>query len=124
MRPKPTRGYADAQVQNNLRAAKEIGKKLKMIEKYGAANRYLLNMLEKEEERMQELREKYLEIKIEAEENLPNIFLVNPAVRPEIKAYPKRGMVVIISTFVSFIFALVFILFWDRYKGFILQSRK
>jgi len=112
-----TQAYADALVKNNTRAAKEIKSRLRNIEKYGAANRHLLHSLELEEERMQTLRDKYLEVKVEAEENLPNVLIVNEAHRPEIKAYPRRSFIVVVSTFVSFIFALVLLLFLDRYKS-------
>ena len=73
---------------------------------------------------MQSLRDKYMEVKIEAEEELPNVLIVNKATRPEIKAYPKRTFIVVISTIVSFVFALIILLFWERYKTFLIHLKK
>ncbi len=111
-----TKGYADAQVQNNMRAARELDKELKIVEKYGGAYRSVLAMITSEEERFMDLRDKYLEARLEATEDLPNVFIVNKAGASERKTYPVRSFIVMITTIISFLFGFVALLFWDRYK--------
>ncbi len=63
------------------------------------------------------MRYRYNEARLEATQNLPHKFVVERAVAPEKKAYPNKSLIVIVSTFASFLFALIVLIIIDNIKA-------
>ena len=72
-------------------------------------------MWENESERLRDLTAKYIEAKTETELTLSNIFILDKAYRAEKKAYPKKSIIVMASTFATFILAVVLFLFFESF---------
>ena len=77
---------------------------------------FLEQFLETYSEEMAEQREIYRRYKSVAEANIPSIYTVELAYTPVVKSYPIRWLVVIGSTFVAFVLAIMAILLLDRYR--------
>ncbi|MFK7947542.1 MAG: hypothetical protein AB8G11_08135 [Saprospiraceae bacterium] len=77
---------------------------------------FIEQFLESYSEEVAEQREIYRRYKSVAESNIPSIYTVEQAYTPVVKSYPVRWLIVIGSTFVAFILALMAILLLDRYS--------
>lgn len=77
---------------------------------------FIEQFLESYSEQMAEQREIYRRYKSVAEATIPSIYTVEPAYTPVVKSYPVRWLVVIGSTFIAFVLALMAILLLDRYS--------
>jgi uncharacterized protein involved in exopolysaccharide biosynthesis len=62
------------------------------------------------------LRLRYKEARLEAEQTLPYKFVVEKAVPPEKKAYPKKSLIVIVSTFSALLLALIVLIVIDNIR--------
>lgn len=63
------------------------------------------------------LRYRYNEARMEAQQNLPYKFVVERAIPPEKKAYPNKSLIVIVSTFASLLFSLIVLIVIDNIKA-------
>ena len=63
------------------------------------------------------MRYRYNEARMEAQQNLPYKFVVEKAIPPEKKAYPNKSLIVIVSTFASLLFALIVLIVIDNIKA-------
>lgn len=79
----------------------------------------LTNLLQKEGERLSDLRGKMAEAKLDATTSLSRKFTISKAYPAEKKAYPVRWLIVVLSTLSAFLFAIFSTLFFDRYKDLI-----
>jgi len=77
---------------------------------------FIEQFLESYSEEVAEQREIYRRYKSVAESNIPSIYTVEAAYTPVVKSYPIRWLIVIGSTFVAFVLALMAILLLDRYS--------
>ena len=116
--------YAQAIVKGNKRNIKELEAKLDTLSKYGTAYTSLRNKLIYDTERLSNLKEKYTEAKVDYEQALPHKFIVDKAVKAEKKSKPVRWLIVVLSTFGSFIFAFLLLLFIDNSKRIIEVYKK
>ena len=64
------------------------------------------------------MRAKYEEAKVDAEKVIPQKFIVDHAIKPEKKSYPVRWLIVVISTFATFIAAIIAIILLENYRKF------
>jgi uncharacterized protein involved in exopolysaccharide biosynthesis len=113
--------YAKAIAENNQRGAKQLEEKLKVLAKFGGAYVSIRDFLEHEKKQLSEIKEKYVEAKVEAEQNLPHKFVVDRAYKAEKKSYPKKSIIVILSTISAFILAFITMLTIDNIS---LQPKK
>lgn len=111
--------HAEALIKGNYSAAAKIEKKLDALKEYGAAYENLTEVLEYERLQYTDLNAKYAEAKVEAEEYMPHMFIVDRAYPAEKKAYPVRWLIVVLSTIGSFIMALLALIIADNYRYFI-----
>jgi len=65
--------------------------------------------------RLRELSQKYIEAKAETELTLSHIFILDKAFKAEKKAYPKKSLIVMVSTFASFFMAVILFLFFESF---------
>jgi uncharacterized protein involved in exopolysaccharide biosynthesis len=77
----------------------------------------MMNTLRYETALVTDLSLKYKEARLEAEQNLPHKFVVEQAYPSEKKAYPKKSLIVIVSTFASLLFALIVLIIIDNIRA-------
>jgi uncharacterized protein involved in exopolysaccharide biosynthesis len=73
----------------------------------------LTNHLDHETERLSSLRQRYQEARVESIQDLPHKFIVDQAYPSEKKAYPKRSIIVMVSTISAFLFTLILLIIVD-----------
>lgn len=108
--------YAKAIASGKLQGAQTIEKKMAVLTKYGSAYISLKDMLKRETKRLSLLKQKYMEAKVDAERTLPHKFIVDRAYESEKKAYPKRSLIVLISTISTFFLSLLVFVIRDSIK--------
>lgn len=92
-------------------ALTELGNK-KTEPKYISLNEQLLN----ENKRLSELKSSLAEARVNANQDLPRKFIVAKAYAAEKKSYPVRWLICVVSTISAFVFAVLMMLFIERYK--------
>ena len=80
--------------------------------KYISLSEQLVN----ENKRFSDIKSKLTEARVNANQNLPRKFLVTKGYVAEKKSYPVRWLICVVSTFSAFIFAVLMMLFIERYK--------
>jgi uncharacterized protein involved in exopolysaccharide biosynthesis len=108
--------YATALAEGNLRGAKNLKPMIDTLAKYGAAYVSLNEMITNEIKKLSELESKYVEAKVDVEQDLPHKFIVNNAVKAEKKSYPVRWLIVLISTISTFLFSLIVLVIIENLK--------
>ena len=102
--------------QNNLHAIKMLQQKLDTIGKYGGTFLSLKNALEFKTEQLILLKTKYQEAKVDAEESLPQKFVVNSAYPAEKKSYPIRWIILVVTVFIVFFTSVLVIIIVENYS--------
>lgn len=107
-----------AQVSANLKTSGDPSSNLiKAISENGALYISMLSLVRYETALVSDLSLKYKEARLEAEQNLPYKFVVEQAYPSEKKAYPKKSLIVIVSTFASLLFALIVLIIIDNVRA-------
>lgn len=96
---------------------RSLENKLAVLAKYGSAYVSLRNLLKSETERLSLVRQKYMEARVDAEQNLPYKYIVDKAYESERKAYPKRSLIVLVSSISAFFLALLAFVIRDSIKN-------
>ncbi len=73
--------------------------------------------LKSENERLSALSAKYLQARVDAEQDLPHTFVVSKAMVPEKKAYPKRSLIVLSAAISTFVLALLLLAFLEGIRN-------
>jgi uncharacterized protein involved in exopolysaccharide biosynthesis len=102
-----TQQYAIAIAKGDQRAMKSLEEKLKIIADYGSSYVTIRDKLELEQKQLSLLQAKYMEAKVDAEQVIPQKFIVNHAYPAEKKSYPIRWLIVVVSTLATFILAVL-----------------
>lgn len=115
--------------KGNSQAVRRLENKLKTLANYGGAYVTLINSIEYSVEQLSLLRAKYKEAKVDAEEVLPQKFVVDRAYEAERKSYPIRWLIVVISMISAVLLAMFVIVMVEnysrvRYYSNIMNSRK
>jgi uncharacterized protein involved in exopolysaccharide biosynthesis len=106
------------QVSANLRTSGDPTNNLiRAVSENGALYISMMNLVRYETALVTDLSLKYREARLEAEQNLPHKFVVEEAFPSEKKAYPKKSLIVIVSTFASLLFALIILIIIDSIKA-------
>lgn len=108
--------------QNNQQAIRLMQQKLDTIGKYGGTFMSLKNALEFKTEQLTLLKTKYQEAKVDAEEFLPQKFVVNSAYKAEKKSYPIRWIILLVTVFIVFFTSVLVIIIVENYSK--LQLKK
>ncbi len=93
-----------------------LEEKLTNLSEYGGAYVSIRDALEYEKKQLSELKTKYEEAKVDAEEELPCKFIVNSAYKAEKKSYPVRWLIVVVSTLSAFLLAVLVLIVLDNLK--------
>jgi uncharacterized protein involved in exopolysaccharide biosynthesis len=99
--------------KGNSPSVKLIESRIDTLAKYGGAYVSIRDQLEYDKKQLTEIRAKYEEAKVDAEEFLPHKFVVDYAFKAEKKSYPVRWLIVVISTISTFFLALISIIIFD-----------
>lgn len=106
------------QVSGMLQASGSLNNKLiKSLSESAALYLPMMSMLRSETQLVSELNLKYKEARLEAEQNLSHKFVVEKAYPSEKKAYPKKSLIVIVSTLASLLFALIVLIIIDNVRA-------
>ncbi len=109
--------YAEAITKGNFVGAQALQQKLDTLSKYGGAYVSIRDFLAYEKKRLSELKAKYAEAKIDAQQELPHKFIVNHAFVAEKKSYPIRWLIVSVSTISTFFMALILLIIIDSLRN-------
>jgi uncharacterized protein involved in exopolysaccharide biosynthesis len=104
-------------VQGKTAAASQLEERLKTLSKYGGAYVSIRDQLEFEKKQLTAIHTKYEEAKVDAESSLQHKFVVNNAFPAEMKTYPIRWLIVLISTLSSVVLTLFLILIFNNLKS-------
>jgi dynactin complex subunit len=109
--------YANSLEHGNTQAAEAIKKQMNILSVYGGKYIELSRKLEAEITRNSQLKAKVASSRINIENILPHVFIVDKA-RVELKKVsPKRMMIVVFSTMSTFAVALILLLLKDNFKA-------
>ncbi|MDR1879200.1 MAG: hypothetical protein LBQ64_06530 [Bacteroidales bacterium] len=108
--------YAKEVAAGNTTGMKRIKEELLILEKWGPIYMSLYNKIIYLREAQMHLQQKYQSMRVDAEYNLPQKFIVETAIASDKKAYPKRSIIVLISTFCSLALALLLIIGQESIK--------
>ena len=101
-----------------LGVQRELQRKLDTLGKYGGVFLSLKNALEFKTEQLTLLKTKYQEAKVDAEQSLPQKFIVNDAYPAERKSYPIRWIIVVVAAISVFFLSVLVILLLEQFAGF------
>ena len=96
---------------------KRLEKKLETLAKYGGPYVSLRDALEHDKKQLSQLKAKYEEAKVDANESLPHTFVINTAYKAEKKTYPIRWLIVVLATITTIFLAIVLFCVVDLFSG-------
>lgn len=108
--------YAIALSKGNKSGVKELEEKLKILAKYGGAYITLSQNHEEQIKQLVEIKRKYEEARVDAEQTLPSKFIVNRAYKAEKKSYPIRWVIVVVSFVSTMLFALITLIILESFN--------
>ena len=112
-----TEQMATAILQGKNKAAEELNNKLQVLGSNASAFNDVRNEIWTEKKRLMFIRNKLRETKIDVEQSIQHKFIVNSAFAAEKKSYPIRWLIVVVSTFSSFLLTLILLLFVESIKS-------
>lgn len=107
-----------ARVQGYKAAINSIKPKLEMLKTYGGTYLDNINNLELERKKLASLKMRYESAKLDSEKGLSQRFTINPAVKPEIPAKPRRLLSAGVAVIATFFFSILVIMLIDAYPSF------
>jgi uncharacterized protein involved in exopolysaccharide biosynthesis len=105
-----------ARIKGAASRMKNLQSKLDLLAKHGGTNISLNEDLSTQVAELNKLKLQYQKLKIDAEHNMPPKFIINRAVKAEMKSYPIRWLIIVVSVFASFILALITMVVIERIK--------
>lgn len=115
--------FAISIMNGNKAAQAALQKKLDVLGKYGGIYMALKNSLEFKTEQLILLETKYKQAKVDAEENLPQKFIVNDAYKAELKSYPIRWLIIIVSAVAALLMAIIVIMVMGKISAYNSQKK-
>ncbi|MDY6799812.1 MAG: Wzz/FepE/Etk N-terminal domain-containing protein [Bacteroidota bacterium] len=106
----------DKEYKRTKAEVKELESALKKVHLKSPEYASLSLQLENENKRLSGLKSKLAEARVNADQQLPRKFMVTKAYPAEKKSYPVRWVICAVSTISAFLFAVLLMLFIERYK--------
>lgn len=103
-------------------SVKRLESKLDILAKYGGPYVSLRDALEHDKKQLSDIKAKYEEAKVDAEQHLPQKFIVSNAYKAEKKSYPIRWLIVILSIFGALFLSVLVIITFEQLEK--LQVKK
>lgn len=94
----------------------DIEKEIRSLKKTDPKYISLSEQLKNENKRLSDIKSKLVEARVNAKQDLPRKFIVANAYAAEKKSYPIRWVICAVSTISAFVFAVLMMLFIERYK--------
>jgi uncharacterized protein involved in exopolysaccharide biosynthesis len=110
--------YATAIKEGNNFAIQKLEKQLKILAKYGGSYVALRDRLNKYNDRLSVLASKYQQAKVDAEQTLPYKYVIEKAYPSEVKAYPIRSLMVLVTVTLAFFCTLIILIIRDTVKNY------
>jgi capsular polysaccharide biosynthesis protein len=105
---------AIAIMNGNTEAQKALQKRLDVLGKYGGIYMSLKNALEFKTEQLTLLQSRFKEAKVDAQENIPQKFIVSDAYKSEKKSYPIRWLIMLVSTISALFLTIIVIMVIEK----------
>ncbi|MDF1550605.1 MAG: Wzz/FepE/Etk N-terminal domain-containing protein [Bacteroidales bacterium] len=99
--------------KNQQEFVNKLEDSLSLVKNQGLYNS-LLKQHDEEIKQLSLLKSKYNEAQVDAYNDLPHKYIVNPAQVSEKKAYPVRWLIVVLSTISTFVFAFFLLLLLEK----------
>jgi len=112
------RGLTQAYIAGNQKAVDKILERLNFLAKYGSKYLTLKNIIESQSIQLSLLNSKCNEAKVDAEQSLTHIYVVDKAYRPDKKAFPQRALIILISALSTFLLSILIVIIIDALKDF------
>jgi hypothetical protein len=116
--------YAQAVAKGDKAAIKAMEEKMDILWKYGGAYLSLKDGLELDRKALRVYKSKYDEARVDANQHITSVFLVNRAVPAEKKAYPVRWLIVAVSVVSSLVLAVLLMIVFDNIRTLQAQLKK
>jgi uncharacterized protein involved in exopolysaccharide biosynthesis len=110
-----TEAYANAIAEGNFSGARRLLNDTEVLNDISGSFIYYYELLTNESRRLSELNAKYMEAKADAESRLSKVYILDNAYVAEKKAYPKKSVIVMVSTFGTFVLAVILFLFFESF---------
>ncbi len=110
-----TEAYAKALADGNISGANRLKEDFNVLEDNSGSIVYFQSLLTNETERLSDLKAKYMEAKAEMEQQLSHVFILDKAYKAEKKTYPKKSIIVMVSTLATFVMAVISFLFFENF---------
>lgn len=108
--------YAVALAEGRTKGADKLAEKLQILSEYGGEYVKLRDRYYMANKRFGVVSQQYDLAKVDAEEVLPQTYIVESGKVAEKKAYPIRWLIVFVSTVSTFIFSILLLLIIDAYN--------
>ncbi|MCL2327085.1 MAG: hypothetical protein FWC39_01090 [Bacteroidetes bacterium] len=108
--------YGEALASGNTRGAAAIRQQLDTLARYGSTYISLRDFLEYQKEQLSILTSRYREAEVEAHNILTHFYVVERASVADHKTKPQRAVIVVVSTFATFIFTFLVLVFVEFFK--------
>lgn len=105
---------AIAIMENNINAQRALQKRLDVLGKYGGIYLSLKNALEFKTEQLTLLQSRLKEAKVDAQEEMPQKFIVSDAYKAEKKSYPIRWLIMLVSTLSALFLTVIIIMIVEK----------
>ena len=105
--------------KGNREGVKRLEAKLNILAKYGGPYVSIRDALEYEKKQLSMIKAKYEEAKTDAEEYLPQKFVVNSAYKAERKSFPIRWLIVVITTISAILLTIILILIFENINPYV-----
>ncbi|MEW6467904.1 MAG: Wzz/FepE/Etk N-terminal domain-containing protein [Bacteroidota bacterium] len=102
-------------LEGKTAAVKILQEQLKIVSTYGEAYISLRDNLEFVRKNLSEVKAKYEQAKVDAEQSLSDKFVVNRAYPSEKKSYPVRWLIVTVSTLSTFLLCILGIIIIENF---------
>lgn len=112
------RAYAEAVAAGNQRGVKALEEKLAVLSEYGQKYINLRDFLLYESENLAQMSGRLKEAKVDAEQTLDHVFILNKSEVPDKKARPRRIIIVVTSVISALIFCFISLLFYEAFLAY------
>jgi uncharacterized protein involved in exopolysaccharide biosynthesis len=110
------RAYAKAVSKNDANAIKALEKKMEPLKKYGVKYLRFIDEIRQKEQLTSSFTNSIKTFQIDASQTIPSQFVVDYATASDKKAYPKKSIVIILSTLSALFLGVLMIIIADFFK--------
>ena len=114
---------AIATMNNNRNGIAGLQKRLDVLGLYGGIYMSLKNALEFKTQQLTLLQSKFKEAKVDAEEDVPQKFIVNNAYKAERKSYPVRWLIILVSATSALFLSIIVVVMMEKIASFKSQKK-